>query len=174
MATQTNDKTPPFLKKITEWDEQGVAKEVKFILGNKQEVIVNMLEVSDENFYHAAVHGISQRLGDSCSAFSKDKDYGAAFDSLQALKDQLKTKEWSREREKGAQNRQQLEDLIGALAKIKKQPEEVVRAVVEKATPETLKKWTGNTTVAAEMADIKARRLKLAAKQAVDEIDLGI
>ena len=69
------------------------------------------------------------------------------------------------------------DDLVQALVKLKKQDEEVVRAAVEKASEETLKKWMGNAAVAAEMKDIAAKRAKAEAKgsnQTVDDIDLGL
>jgi len=166
----------PFLKKVTEFDKDGVKGEVRFILGNEQDVIVKMEELSAENTYHAAVHGVSQRLGDSCSAFSKDKDYASAYKALTELKDQLKTKEWNKEREGGV-GRQQVEDLIEALSKLKKQDAEIVRAAVEKASPETIKKWAGNTKVAAEILAIKQKRAneaKKASNDSIDDIDLGL
>lgn len=170
------EKNIPFLKKITPYDKGGTPEAIKFVLGNGQEVVVYSREVSPENLEHAAIHGISQRLGDSCSAFSKDKDYASAFAALQGLKNQLATKDWNVAREGGA-GRQATEDLIEALTKLKGQDEEVVRAAVEKASPETLKKWSGNTKVAAEIAVIKQKRAtaaKKASNDSIDDIDLGV
>ena len=168
-------KKTPFLRKLTEWDEGGVKGEVKFVLGNEQFVTVNEADISPENRYRLMIHGISQKLGDSCAAFSKDLKYGDAFQELTELAELLKTKDWSRKREGGG--RQAVEDLIEALAKLKKQEVDVVRAAVENATPETLKKWAKNTTVDAELQAIKKRRAdaaKKASTDSIDDIDLGI
>lgn len=168
-------KVIPFLRKVTEFDKDGVKGQVLFVLGNGQSIPVLLEQVSPENMYHASVHGISQRLGDSVAAFSKDKDYASAYASLVSLQEQLATKEWNKPREGGG-NRQQVEDLISALCKLKKQDEEIVRAAVEKATPEKIKSWAGNTKVAAEIASIKKARAdahKKASSDSIDDIDLG-
>lgn len=171
MATVIEEKKIPFLTKTI--NEKGG---ILFQLGNGLEVEVTREDVSDENWTRAALHGISQRLGDACANLSKDKEYGKAFSALTELKGQLGQKEWSKAREGGSGNRQLKEDLIEALAKLKKQDLEIVRQVVEVASPETLKKWTGNKQVAAEIAEIKAKRLKKEAKgnQTIDDIDLGL
>ena len=165
-----------FLKKITPWDKDGVAGQITFRLGNGDEVVVKRAEVSEANWERSAFHGISQRLGDSCASLSKGKEYGKAYEELLALKEQLATSFWTRERE-GGTKQQAKDDLVQALVKLKKQDEEVVRAAVEKASEETLKKWMGNAAVAAEMKDIAAKRAKAEAKgsnQTVDDIDLGL
>lgn len=168
-------KKPPFLKKITEWDEGGDKGTIKFVLGNGQQVYVQESDISPENRYRLMIHGISQKLGDSCAAFSKELKYGDAFAELTDLAEMLKTKDWSRKREGGG--RQALEDLIEALAKLKKQEPDVVRVAVEKATSETLKKWAKNATVDAELQAIRKRRADAAKKasgDSIDDIDLGI
>lgn len=168
-------KKTPFLRKLTEWDEGGLKGEVKFILGNGLEVTVHESTISPENRYRLMIHGISQKLGDSCASFSKDLKYGDAYQELDELMNLLKTPDWSRKRE-GA-GRQAREDLIEALAKLKKQDADVVRAIVEKADEATLKKWAKNSTVDAEIQAIRKRRADQAKKQSadtIDDIDLGI
>jgi|SRR5687768_1084599 len=164
-----------FLKKITEWDEGGRKGEVRFLLGNDQEVIVQESEISPENRYRLMIHGLSQKLGDSCSSHSKEMKFGEAFRELTELKELLATPDWSRKRE-GA-GRQAMEDLIEALAKLKKQEIEVVRVAVEGATDEKRKQWAKNSTVDAEIQAIKKRRADQAKKvsnDTIDDIDLGI
>ena len=177
MRCNMNDATKkiPFLRKTTEWDEGGRKGIVQFLLGNGQYVEVNEADISPENRYRLMIHGISQKLGDSCASFSKDLKYGEAYQELQELSDLLATPDWSRKRE-GA-GRQAREDLIEALAKLKKQEVDVVRAAVEKADEATLKKWAKNSTVDAEIQAIRKRRADQAKKQSadtIDDIDLGI
>src|SRR6478736_3893648 len=93
------DKKIPFLKKVTEWDEAGNAGEVKFVLGNGQQVIVTESEISPENRYRLMIHGISQKLGDTCAAYSKDSNFADAYKELVELKELLATQDWSRMRE---------------------------------------------------------------------------
>jgi len=169
------DKKIPFLKKVTEWDEAGNAGEVKFVLGNGQQVIVTESEISPENRYRLMIHGISQKLGDTCAAYSKDSNFADAYKELVELKELLATQDWSRKRE-GA-GRQAMEDLIEALAKLKKQEVDVVRAAVEKADEATRKKWAKNSNVDAEIQAIKKRRAdaaKRASSDSIDDIDLGL
>jgi len=168
MATVMDEKKIPFLDKTI---GEG---SVTFTLGNGQSVVVLKSDVSPENWERAALHGISQRLGDACANLSKGKEYGKALEALEELKAQLAQKEWTKGREAG--NKQQIEDLIEALAKLKKVPAEVVRAAVEKADADKRKSWISNKAIALEMAQIKAARLKKEAKgnSSVDDIDLGI
>ncbi len=165
----------PFLKKVTPYDKGGEAGVIKFILGNGSQVDVKLADVSEENKQRAMIHGISQRLGDACANLSKDKEYGKAYDELAALADQLATKDWTRERENGTGG-QSKEDLIAALVKLKKQPEDVIRAVVDAADDAKKKAWMSNKAIAAEILDIKAKRAKKEAKgnETIDDIDLGI
>lgn len=165
-----------FLRKVTEFDKGGIAGEVKFILGNDQEIVVKMDEVSDANKYHASVHGISQRLGDSCAPYSKDSNFAKAYEELTSLAEQMKTDKWNREREGGI-SRQLTEDLIAALTKLKKQDEDVVRAAVEKLDDVTFKKWVANSKVNAEIQEIRSKRAaaaKKASNDSIDDIDLGV
>ena len=128
-----------FLSKVTEFDKDGKKGQVIFTLGNDQVITVNLAEVSEANMYHAAVHGISQRLGDACSTFSKDKEYGKAFEKMSLIAEILKTPDWNVAREGGEGKRQDYQDLVSALAKLKKTDEEVVQAAVDNASPEKLK-----------------------------------
>jgi hypothetical protein len=161
-------------KKVSFLDKTIGSDGVTFTLGNGQQVVVLKSEVSPENWERAALHGISQRLGDACANLSKGKEYGKALEALEELKAQLAQKEWTKAREAG--NRQQIEDLIIALAKLKNVPAEVVRAAVERADADKRKSWIGNKAIASEMAQIKARRLKAEVKgnMTVDDIDLGL
>lgn len=160
-----------FLSKVTEFDKDGKKGFVTFTLGNDQVIEVNMAEVHEANMYHAAVHGISQRLGDACSAFSKDKQYGKAFEKMQRIADVLKTAEWNVEREGGEGKRQDHADLVAALAKLKKTDLEVVQAAVDAASADKLKAWASNPDVKAEIADIRAKRAKANAKAAKVTLD---
>ena len=170
MATVMEQKKVPFLDKTIDCEKQTVT----FKLGNGLELIVKKEDVSPENWERAAMHGISQRLGDACANLSKGKEYGKAMEALEELKQQLGTKDWTKGREAG--NRQQIEDLIEALSKLKKLDIEIVRAAVDKADAEKRKSWISNKAIAAEMAEIKSKRLKKEAKgnQTVDDIDLEI
>lgn len=160
-----------FLSKVTEFDKDGVKGFVAFHLGNDSQIIVDMSTVSPENMYHAAVHGISQRLGDACSAFSKDKEYGKAFEKMKRIMEVLKTPDWNVEREGGEGKRQDYQDLVAALAKLKKTDAEVVQMAVDNASPEKLKAWASNPDVKAEIADIRAKRAKANAKAAKVTLD---
>lgn len=165
-----------FLKKVTEFDKDGKKGFVGFVFGNGQVIDFDFSKVNEAMMYRLAVHGASQKIGDTASEFSKASDFGAAYAEMTDVVNTIYTGEWSRKRAGGA-GRQDLEDLITALVTLKKQDEEVVRAAVEKASPETLKKWRANTTVAAEVADIKKKRAIAAKKtkvDTIDDVDLGI
>lgn len=169
-----NEKNVPFLKKVTPYDKDGVANQISFILGNGQVVTVVRDQISAENAEHAMWHGVSQKLGDSCASFSKESKFGDAFAELTELATQLGQKEWNKTRDGkgGVEAKQNYEDLIEALAKLKKMSPDEIRVAVDRAPVEKLKGWMANLTVKAEMAEIKSKRLKAAIKgnKTIDDI----
>jgi hypothetical protein len=167
MASEKDEKKVPFLDKTINGDK------VTFKLGNGEELVVSKADVSPENWERAALHGISQRLGDACANLSKGKEFGKAYEIMNELKAQLGQKEWSKGRE--GTSKQLIEDLITALAKIKKLDEEIVRAAVDKADEAKRKQWLSNKAVNAEILEIRAKRAKKDKGNATaDDVDLGL
>ena len=173
MANATEKKVP-FLKKVTPYDTDGVKDQISFVLGNGLSVVVTRDMISAENAEHAMWHGISQKLGDSCAGFSKESKFGDAFAELTELATQLSQKEWNKVRDGkgGVEAKQNYEDLVEALAKLKKMDAADIRVAVDRAPIEKLKGWMANLTVKAEMLEIKSRRAKAAVKgnKTIDDI----
>lgn len=161
----------PFLRKIID-----VTKgEIRFVLGNGQEVVCELARVSPGNLERARYHGLSQKIGDSVAGYSKDSAFGAAFAELMTVRDQMYSPDWSSGREGGGGGG--LELLVQALARVKKLDVEIVRPAVEKATVDKRKAWASNAKVAEVILRIKAEQASARVKETkatADEIDLGL
>lgn len=156
MKDQDN-KTPKFLTKAP------FAGGMAFALGNGLEIEARLSDYSAEIVNQLALHGLSQKVGDSTASMAKGKEFGLAFDTMQAVIANLKAGKWNSGRE-GAGHA----DLISAIAKLKKLDEATVATAVRGADEATVKAWMKNAKIAAEMAAIKAARTKQAAKDADD------
>lgn len=140
---------------------------VVFNLGNGTGFAAKLSDFNEAIVVELAKHGLSQKIGDSAAGCAKDKAYGAAFAAMQAVYDGLKAGKWGAERE--ATGGQLIADLIQAIATLKKMDMEAVGAAVRVADEATVKGWLKNAKIAAAVADLKAKRLKAAAKAAEDE-----
>lgn len=166
----TEDKKTPFLRKITPYDKEGQAGQIRFVLSNGSELVVKIDEISEPNRTHAAYHGISQRIGDSAAGCSKDSAFDYALECMTAVYDQLKTPDWSRPAQTGKkpETETELTDLIAVIAKLKKLPEESVSGIVRESPREKRDEWRKNRTIALELAAIALKRLKAAPESGSD------
>jgi len=146
--------------------------EVRFNLGNGQGFVAALADFNDNMRNQLALHGLSQKIGDSAAGCAKDKAYGAAFAAMTAVYDALKAGKWGADRENTGG--QLVADLIQAIAKLKKMDAEAVGAAVRAADEATLKTWMKNAKICAAMADIKAARLKAAAKEADEDFEFTV
>lgn len=177
MVTKTivEDVKVPFLKKITEFDKDGEKGIIKFALRNGEVIRHEVGKQSAENAYHLRVHGASQKIGDAAAEYSKTNDFGGAFAEMNEISELMYSTDWSRTRAGGI-SKQVMDDLIAALAKMKKLDVEVITAAVTNATPETIKQWQSNKAVNLEISNIRKLRadaLKKASTDTIDDVDLG-
>jgi len=160
-----------FLAKITPYDADGSEGQVRFVLGNGQEVVARLEDFPQDIRDRLAYHGISQKVGDSVSGLSKERRFGDAYATLQDSVAMLVAGNWNAGREGGSS------DLVEALAKLKKLPVEDVRVAVKRMDEDTLKRVMANPAVKAEIAKMKAKRATEAAKGTLDsvaDLDIGI
>jgi hypothetical protein len=120
----------------------------------------------------ALIHGFNQKLRDSTAGFSKELDYVGAVGAIDKVIEGLVAGEWNRAG--GGTSGQAMQDLADAIAKLKKSTPEKAMAAVEKATPEQRAAWAKNPTIAAHIAEAKAKRAKVAAKDADADLDIEL
>lgn len=157
-----------FLVKVTPFDEGGEPKVVRFVLGNGQEVAADLRKIPVDIQDRLMIHGLSQKVGDSTAGCSKDKAYGAAFESMTGVIEGLYAGKWNSGREGGGTS-----DLVIALARLKKLDVETVAQAVRQADEATVKAWMKNPKVDAEIKAIRLQRAKEAAKgSSVDDIEI--
>ena len=80
-----NEAKVKFLQKKV--DEVG--RRVKCVLGNGVCVELGLDELKPEIVTRLALHGLSQKLGDSAASFSKEENFHGAFGAMQWTADNL-------------------------------------------------------------------------------------
>lgn len=175
--TNTIETKTPFLKKITPFDKEGQPGKIIFAWGDGIKTELHIDDVSEQNKIRAQYHGLSQRLGDSVAGCSKDHAYGYARETLDGIMAILKTPDWTKPAAGGGgkiETSLSVDDLIAAIAKIKKQPVEKIDPVVRAATREQRDTWRKNSEVNAVLLDIAAKRAKETAKETPADFDFPL
>lgn len=149
-----------FLSKLTPDDVGGEKRCVLFVLGNGVKVRACLDDYNAETVEKLALHGLSQKIGDSAANCAKERDFHAAFGKMQSVEDNLRQGVWS-DRSGGG-----TADLVQALAKLQGLTLEEVQTAVDAMDEDQLKTVRGNLTVKAEIAKIVAKRAGEAAKAA--------
>lgn len=155
------EKVVPFLKKNVLQDG------VEFILGNGQKLVARLEDFDAETLTKFTLHGMSQKIGDSCANLAKGREFRLAFEAMQETLDGCREGNWN----KGRQSN--YADLITAMANIKGLPRADVERVVLESTEEQRKTWLSNKAVKAAIAEMVAARKKAAAEDA-DELDFEL
>ena len=147
-----------FLVKLSPEDVGGKPDYMVFVLGNGVRVEFDLARCTPEMVQKLALHGASQKIGDSTSGFSKERDFHSAFGKMQGIADNLYEGVWS-DRSGGG-----TADLVKALAELQGASLEEVQVVVDKMTEEQLAEVKGNKQVKAKIAEYVAARAKESAK----------
>lgn len=145
-----------------DYDEESGTFSIAFTDGSAADVALDSLPASIVRLL--ALHGLSQKLGDSYA--SVKGDVAEAKRRFEAVLTQLQAGEWKKARESG-EGGSKVTELAEAISKFKNAPLEKAIAVVAKATPEQLKQWRANTQLKAIIAQIRAE--KAAARAAAAE-----
>jgi len=159
-----------FLAKLMPDDVGGKANSVRFILGNGVEVLASLESYSEGMKTKLALHGLSQKIGDSAAGFSKDRDFHGAFGAMQQVEDNLREDLWSSRSGGGTS------DLVSVLAELQGASLEAAQAAVDKMNEEQLKAVKANPQVKAAIAKLVSDRATELAKSAapLDELLAGI
>jgi hypothetical protein len=153
-----NTEQKKFLSKLTPEDIGGIAGGMVFVLGNGVRVEFELDSCTEGMIRKLALHGASQKIGDSTSGFSKDRDFHSAFGTMQGIVDNLYNDVWSSRSGGGSA------DLVKALAELQGATLEEVQAVVDTMTEEQLAEVKGNKQVKAKIAEYVSARATEAAK----------
>lgn len=162
MTTKVEGKVA-FLKKTV----NAAAGKVEFLLGNGQKLVASLTDFDEETLRQFTLHGISQKIGDSCANLAKGREFRLAFEAMQETFEGCVEGSWN----KGRQSN--FADLISALAQLKGLPQDDVGKVVLEATDEQRKVWLSNKAVKAAIAELVAARKKAQAEDA-DELDFEL
>lgn len=165
MATEKNVNTK-FLSKLTPEMVGGKPRTVRFVLGNGVEVQGCLDNYSQEMFEKLAIHGLSQKIGDSASGFSKDRDFHGAFGAMQGVEDNLRAGLWASKGGSGTS------DLVAVLADLQGASLEDAQAAVDKMTEDQLAAVRKHPAVKKGIADLQAARAAELAKAAEPLEDL--
>lgn len=152
-----------------DYDTETASFNIVFANGNKREVIIT--DLPQEIQLNLALHGLSQKLGDSYA--SVKGDVGLAEQKFDAVLKQLMNGEWAAKRE--GEGASKVTELAEAIARIKNVPIEKANAAVAQATDEQIKGWKANASVKAVIAQIRAEKAQArAAKEQGESTELQI
>jgi uncharacterized protein (DUF2267 family) len=155
-----------FLSKIVPSDIGGEASTVVFSFGNGLRTKLSLKELKPEIVEQLAIHGLSQKAGDSASGMSKDRDFSGAYAAVQAVLDNLRNGLWS------SRAGSSTSDLVTVIAKIMKLSEDEAQAKVDAATEEQLLAIKKNPQVKEAISKLQAARAAENAKSAPKLDDL--
>lgn len=149
MATTAEKK---FLTKILPNMVGGVPGCIRFVLGNGVEVQASLADFKQEILDGLVLHGLSQKVGDSASGFSKARDFHGAFGAMQSVVDGLLAGNWSTRSGGGTS------DLVQAIAELQGASLEDAQAAVDKMDEPTLAAVRKHPAIKSKVADIVAAR----------------
>jgi len=128
-----------------------------------ESVQARLADFSDDIVVHLALHGLSQKLGDS---YSGEQDITSARALASAVLDRLKEGNWKAVREGGGGGR--ISDLAQALSAVTGQPLEECVAKISEMEKDQKNGLRKHPKVKAELAKIAAERAEAAAAKAAD------
>jgi hypothetical protein len=155
-----------FLSKATPEDVGGEAGTVIFKLGNGSIIKAALDKVPAEMKDRLALHGLSQKIGDACASFAKERDFSSALASMDSVWANLQQGLWT------SRAGSSITDLVTVLAKLQNKEADVVQAALEDATDEQLSAIKKHPSVKKALADLQAARAKELAKTATPVGDL--
>ena len=144
-----NEAKVKFLQKKV--DEIG--RRVKCVLGNGVCVEVGLDELKPEIVTRLAMHGLSQKLGDSAASFSKEENFHGAFGAMQGTADNLLQGIWAAKGGSGTS------DLAQAIAELQDVEIEEAEAAIARMDEDTLKIFKSHPEIKLKIAEIQKARL---------------
>jgi len=156
-------------------DEKGNLKTIKFAeksidngaltiaFGDGKTVSVSLDDLSEEIVRDLALHGLSQKVGDSYA--SAKGDYGFALTAATKVIDQLKAGEWKAARGTG-ESKPRIGELAQAVARIKKITETEALALIEKLSEEDKKAVRNHPGIKLAIQQIRTEKAQKAADAA--------
>lgn len=151
-----------------DYDTENASFSIVFSNGQKREVTIT--DLPSEIQLNLALHGLSQKLGDSYASVKGNVEL--AIEKFDAVLKQLAAGEWAAKRE--GEGSSKVTELAEAIARIKNVPIEKANAAVAKATDEQIKGWKANSSVKAMIAQIRAEKAQKRAESETEGLELQI
>lgn len=153
--------------KVLDFDD----KAVEFTFKDKEPIAVRLEDFSPEVQLHFALHGMSQKFGDSYSSAKGDVE--VAMKSFNATLEQLKAGDWRAARGEG-DAKPRTTELAAALARIKGIDVAEVAKALDAMPEEKRKELRSNDRVKATIAVLRAEKAQAKLdKLGEDDVDLG-
>lgn len=147
------------------YDEESATFSIVFTDGTKSDVDLDKLPANIQRML--ALHGLSQKLGDSYA--SVKGNVAEAKAKYQAVLEQLYAGEWKKAREAG-EGGAKVTELAEAIARFKNLTDEAgiakANAVVAAASKEQVAQWKANAKIKAIIAQIRAEKAAKRAEEA--------
>lgn len=131
-----------------------IGRRVQWVFANGANAMVELDTFKEELQLAFALHGISQKFGDSYASATTVEEAQEAFD---ALYDQLRNGEWEKRREAGGKEKGE-PLLVEALARLYQSTVEEVRPLVEAMKPAERRAMEADEEIARVILAIRAER----------------
>lgn len=157
--------------KVATKEVDAEARTLEIAFANGKQLQVSLDDLPEGIVTELALHGLSQKVGDSYASVKGDSD--AAFANAEKVLAQLLAGEWRTARAAG-EGKSRVSELAEAIARLKNVDVARAAAAVAAADEETLKLWRGNAKIKAMVATIRAEKAAARATKAETEGDLEI
>ena len=142
---------------------------VEIAFTNGESLTATLEELPEDIVKRLALHGLSQKLGDSYASVKGDA--AAGFSKASDVLGRLMSGEWAGA---GGGGGMQLGELAEAIARIKNVPVEKAMAAVAGAAKEKISQWRANGKVKQVIAEIRLEKAKARADADSSELDVDI
>lgn len=160
---------------LPEIDSEGNLKRTKFAekqiedgkltiaFGNGEVVAISLDEIPEELHRELAMHGLSQKIGDSYAGAKGN--FESAIASASGVIEQLKNGEWKATRAAG-ESKPRIGELAAAVSRVKKIGEAEALALIDKLDDDAKKAVRNHPAIKLAIQELRTEKAKAAAEKA--------
>lgn len=140
---------------------------LEVVFTNEEQLNICLDDLSADIVRQLAMHGLSQKVGDSYSSVKGDVQ--AAFEAAKKTIEQLSSGEW-RVAKAAGEGSGRVGELAEAIARLKNVDVKKAAAAVANASEDMVKAWRANASIKAAIAEIRAEKAAARAAKSGDDV----